>query len=123
MLGVVAVHCVDVVLGRAAGDGDDALELVEGGLAGEEGLVDDELADDATDGPHVDALGVLGGADDDFRRTVPSGGDVVGVDGALVAVGLECGDGAGKAEVGDLHQAVGVEEKIRGFHVTMKNLG
>lgn len=71
----------DVVGSGTASNLYNLVELVHGGSAGEHGLAAKEFAKDAANAPHVDALGVLLGAQQDLGGTVPAGGHVVGEDG------------------------------------------
>mmetsp|Transcript_53348 Transcript_53348/g.108529 ORF Transcript_53348/g.108529 Transcript_53348/m.108529 type:complete len:356 (+) Transcript_53348:57-1124(+) len=109
------------VLGRrATGDLQDAVELVHGGHAREDGLPHQHLAQDAAQGPHVDTLVVARGAQQDLRCTVPTRGDVVRQHGA--ASGGRLGQRTAQAEVTQLHVAVGVEEQVGGLDVPVEQL-
>lgn len=77
------VDRLDVVLGRTAGDLDDAVQLVHSARAREHGLAGQEFAKDAADRPDINTLGVLRGTKEDFWGSVPASGDVVGEDGVL----------------------------------------
>jgi len=103
------------------GDLEDAVELVHGGGAGEDGLPVDHLPQDAAHGPHVDAGAVLGGAEKDLGGAVPAGGDVVGQHGA--ARGFHAGDGPAEPEVADADVAVGVEQQVGGLDVAVEQAG
>jgi len=61
-----------VLRGGGAEHGDDALDLVEVVLAGEERGAAEQLGEDAAHGPDVHGLGVLGGVQNDLRRAVPA---------------------------------------------------
>ena len=50
---------------------EDAVQLVNLGVSGEEGLLGDELGEDAADGPHVDTDRVVLTAEQDLRSAIP----------------------------------------------------
>lgn len=105
-------------LGRGTAEelGDHS-ELLFLRARGQEGLPDDELGEDAADGPDVDGAGVLPPREDHLWRSVPSGGDVVG---ERSLVGLQLGDvGSCEAEVANLEIAVGVHEQVPGLEVSV----
>lgn len=87
-----------VFVGRAA-DAEDAVELVDLGVACEERVLGDQLDEDDAHRPHVDRRGVLDRAEEDFRRAVPQRGHFLGVGPVRDA------EGPREAEVRDLDLA------------------
>jgi hypothetical protein len=85
----------DLLVGRAE-DAEDAVELVELAVAGEQRPLGHHFGEDAADGPDVDGRAVVHGAEQDFGGAVPERDDFLGVgaDGD--------GVGPGEAEVRDL---------------------
>jgi len=63
-------------LGWGSTDAEDAVELVDLGVTWEEWLLGDELSENATDGPHVNADRVMLASEEDFRGTVPEGNNL-----------------------------------------------
>lgn len=98
-LGVVirqAVHAVPIRLGiRRAPALEDLDQLIDVGPAREQGQARRHLGEDAPHGPDVDSRRVALGAEQQLRRAVPEGDDLVGV-GAV----WEAGE-PGESEVGE----------------------
>ena len=102
-------------LGGRAHYAEDFLELVFVRGAGEEGPAGVHLCHDAASGPDVDAGVVGAGAEEDVRRAVPEGDD-------LVREGIY-GDAerAGEAEVGEFQLTFVVDEEVLGFEVAVQD--
>lgn len=73
--------------------------------AREQGLAGEHLGKDASDRPDVDGLCVLLEGKHDFRRTIPSGGDVFGHEARFGPRRFGCLDGACEPEVAYLSRA------------------
>lgn len=96
----------------------DAGELVDLVLALQQGLAaDEELAEDAADGPEVDGGRVAGGAEEELGGAVPEGDD----EGGEVLRG-RVADVARHAEVGNLEAAAVGEEEVGGFEVPVEDV-
>jgi hypothetical protein len=74
------------------------------------------LDKDATKGPNIDALAVLGVANKELRRTIPAGGDVIGVMSAKGAK-RPC-----KAKVTQAELVVKAEEEVLRFDVSVNDV-
>jgi hypothetical protein len=96
-------------LGWRAHETEDFLELIVVGRTGKKRPARVHLRHDAAGGPDVDAGIVGAGAEEDVWRPVPQRHDLVGegIDGDA--------EGAGKAEVGELELAFGVDEEVLGL--------
>lgn len=92
-------------------------DLVERRISWEYGFTVDELAQNAADGPHVHSLGVFGGAQEDFRSSVPPGGHILGEN--LLSDLLGTAQRPRQSEVCDLGVALGVEEEVAGFEIAV----
>ena len=68
-------------------------------------------------------LGILLERQHDLWCAVPASCDVFSHETSLCARGLGCLDGSCEAEIADLEVAVGVEQEIRWFQITMYNIG
>jgi len=112
------VDGLDVLLGGVSDGADYLLDLVERGRAREDGLADDQLAQDAACAPHVHGLRLHRGAQQDLGRTLPAGRHLVREDGGLVVVVLlrhrPC-----QPEVSHLHVAFGVEQQVGRLQVAV----
>lgn len=104
-----------LVLARRAEDAEDLEDLVDFAVAWEERLLGGHLGEDAADGPHVDAGGVLSAAEQDLGRTVPERDDFVGVGAERDAKGTR------ESEVSQFEVARAVDEKILGLEITMED--
>ena len=61
----------------SAGDLHDSIELIERGCAREDWLALEQLGQDAAETPHINALRVIVGTEEDLGRSVPPSGDVI----------------------------------------------
>lgn len=100
---------------RRAKDVEDELELLLVIVTREDGVAHEELSEDATSGPDIDLVVVGLTRAHDFRGTVPASYDVLGE----VLLLLET---TSKTEIADLEVAVGVEEKVGRFEVTVDDV-
>lgn len=115
-------HAGEVGGRRRAKHLEDEQQLVAIVLAGEEGLAEMHLGEDAADGPDVDRIGVLGQREHDLGGTVPARGNVLrekvvllrgGVRGSRIS--LE----TGKAKVADLEVAFLVDQEVGRLEVAV----
>mmetsp|Transcript_16983 Transcript_16983/g.39928 ORF Transcript_16983/g.39928 Transcript_16983/m.39928 type:complete len:248 (-) Transcript_16983:121-864(-) len=117
-----------VLLTGAASELDDLLQLVHGGAALQYGLAGEHLAEDATEAPHVHTLAVERSSQQQFRCTVPARGHVIRekpgasprpmpVAGATRLMGV-C---ACQTEVAYTHVAIGVQQYVRRFEVSVQH--
>mmetsp|Transcript_53408 Transcript_53408/g.126317 ORF Transcript_53408/g.126317 Transcript_53408/m.126317 type:complete len:291 (+) Transcript_53408:241-1113(+) len=114
-LGIVLVHRLDFLARGRADDLDDLDKLVDVALAGEEGLSEHELAEDAAEAPGVDGGGVVGGPEDELRRAVVARADVCNV-------ALPPHQHLGAAEVAQLDDVrVRIQEQILRLDVAVAN--
>lgn len=104
-----------VGLGRSAEDAEDLEDLVDFGVTGEERLARGHLGEDAANGPHVDAGGVLATTEENFRGAVPESDDFVGV-GAKRHT-----ESASETEISQLEVALLVDEQVLWLQVTVQN--
>ncbi len=91
------------------------VELVDLGITGKERGAHGHLGEDAADGPDVDRGGVLAGAEQNLRGTIPQGDDLVGV------VAHRDAEGAGEPEVGQLELAGAVDEQVLRLEVAVQD--
>ncbi len=84
----------------------DALDLVEVRVAGEKGLFEVHLGEDASGAPHVHRRGILGGAEEQLWRAVPARDDAGRV---LAAALLEV---PGEAKVCEAQLSPVVDEDV-----------
>lgn len=110
---------LQVFTGRFAHELQDDLDLVERRVAGEDGLASVHLTQNATHRPHIDGLGVAGGSQQYLRSAVPPRGHVLGHHGLTLA---RRGYRARQSEIGEFGEAVGVEQDVGGFEVTVDEL-
>lgn len=104
---------VDVMAGRRADDLHDLDELLDGAVAGEEGLLGQELHQDAPGRPHVDLQPVHVVLEQQLGRPVVPGADVAHI---LLHVLEELG----RAEVADPElQGLLLDEDVGGLDVAM----
>lgn len=94
---------------------EDLEDLVNLGIAREERLAGTHLGEDAADGPHVNAGGVLASTEQDLRGAVPQSNDLVGVS----AQGNT--EGARKTKVGQLQVAVSIDQQVLGLQVAVED--
>ncbi len=94
---------------------EDLEDLVNLGVAREQGLAGAHLGKDAADRPHVDAGGVLAAAEQNLRGAVPEGDDLVGVGAQGDA------ERAGQAEVGELEVALAVDQQVLGLEIAVQD--
>jgi len=88
---------------------EDFEDLINLGVAHEEGTFLDQLSENAPDGPHVNPKRVLLLAQKDFWRSVPESLDLVGQ-------GLDWdGEGSGQAKVTDLDIALIGHKEVLGL--------
>ena len=101
------------VLGGGAELAEDLEELVDLGIAGEEGALGDHLDEDGADGPDVDGGSVGLRSEEDLGGTVPEGDDLVGEgpDGGA--------EGPGQAEIGQLEPPVARYEEVLRLEVAV----
>lgn len=85
--------------------------MVDGSLSGEERLEQDELCEDAAERPYVDALSIVCGSEDEFRRAVVPGTQVR-------SVNLARTDDLGGAEVAVLDTRA-VHEYVAWLDITV----
>mmetsp|Transcript_603 Transcript_603/g.2296 ORF Transcript_603/g.2296 Transcript_603/m.2296 type:complete len:371 (+) Transcript_603:176-1288(+) len=111
---------LDVLRARASRDLHDAVQLVHGRGARKNRLARDQLPEDATHTPKVDAFGVRRGAQQNLWGAVPARGDVI-CQNWVRGVIDHLDDAARQAEVANLHLAVGVEEDVRGLDVAVQH--
>lgn len=83
----------------------------------EDGFAVDHLAENAAHRPHIYGLGVLCGAQENFRGPIPAGGHVLRQNSVVLRLILQ--NRSREAEVRDLHVAVGVEEDVGRLQVAM----
>ena len=83
---------------------EDFQQLILFVLAGEEGLLRNELGENAPNGPHVDAGVVVLGAHEDVWRSVPEGDDLMR---EVLDWNAEC---SRQAKVSKLQNASGVDQ-------------
>jgi hypothetical protein len=98
------------LLGGRTRPGQHLLELVHGGGAWEQRLPLLHFGQHAPHAPDIDGAAVLPGAEQDLRRAIPPGGDVLredvlGVFGSVI-------DGADESEVAEFGLAVLVDEHV-----------
>lgn len=108
-------HARPILLTRRTEQTENLEDLVNFGVAREEGLAGSHFGEDAADTPHVDAGAVLASAEQDFGRAVPEGDDLVGICAERDA------KGAGKTEVSDFEVAVFVNEEVLGLEVAVED--
>ena len=83
------------------------------------------LAKDTADTPHINTITVIGRAKQDLGRAVPARRHVIGEDDRVRLVGgggwilVVVAHRAGEAKVGNLHQAVAIQEEVGGLHVAV----
>jgi len=94
------------LLRRRAEQLEDEVELLELVAAGQDGLAQQQLGQDAAGGPEVDGGPVLRGAEEQLRRPVPEGDDPVGVLLVLVVKRPR------QTEIGELELTRLVDEKV-----------
>ena len=101
------------VLGGGPELAEDLVELVDLGIAGEQGALGHHLDEDGADGPHVDGGGVGLRSEEDFGRAVPQGNDLVGEgsDGGA--------EGPGQTKVGQLEASVAGNEEVLRLEVAV----
>lgn len=118
---------------------ENLVKLVDIVTALEEGPATQQLGQNATHGPNIDwelisySAGVWGvsgthtgfrvalEAQHDFRRTVPSCGDIFRhVSCILLRVD---GETTGQTEIANLQLAIRVDEKVSGLQITVQNVG
>jgi hypothetical protein len=103
------------LLGGGAEGPEDPEELVDLAVTGEERVLVVHLGKDAADRPDVHGHGVVPGAEEDLGGPVPKSDHLVGV-------GAD-GDakGPGEAKVGELEDAVPVDQHVLGLHVPVQH--
>ena len=101
------------LLGGGAELTEDLVELVDLGIAGEQGSLGDHLDEDGADGPDVDGGRVGLRSEENFGRAVPKGNDLVGQrsDGGA--------EGPGQAKVGQLEPSVARYEQVLRLEVAV----
>ena len=109
---------IHVLLARRAEDLNDALQLVNVVLAGEDGLPPEELGKDASAAPEVHRHRVVVFREHNLGCAVPARDDVLGEVLRRAVV-----DAAGEAKVAHLEVAVRVEEQVGGLQVAVQHLG
>ena len=114
-----AINRLDVLLRWPARYLHDAVELVQGGGAREDGFTEQELRQDAAQTPHVHALGVVVRAEQNLRRSVPPRCDVVSQERLLVRPSVKR---ASQAEIGHLDMALGVEEQVTRLEIPVQQI-
>ena len=108
-------HTRPVGFGRSAENAEDLEDLVDLGVTREERLAGGHLGEDAANGPHVDTSGVLATTEQNLRRAVPEGDD-------LVSVGAERNtEGASETKIGQLQVALLVDEQVLRLEVAVQN--
>jgi len=114
------VDRVDVFGRGTAGDFHHTVELVQGRGAREDGLSEQELSKDTSHTPHVNALGVLVGSEQDLGRSVPPSSHVISEQGLLVDFLIQ---GTGETEICDLDVALRVEKQVGRFQISVEEVG
>ena len=104
----------DAVIGRAQ-QVDDQLQLVDLGLARQERLVGQQLAEDAASAPHVEGRGLSPGVEQQLRGPVPEGHHLGchGLQGQAIV--------PSQTKVSNLDAALVCHQKIGHFEITMDN--
>lgn len=115
-----AVDVVELLERRRAENIEDQRELLMIVAAREERAAGEHLGQDASDGPHIDRLGVLLEGEHDLGRAIPPGSDVLGHE-ARVLIGSE--HGASQSEVAHFEVAVGIEQDVARLEVAMNDVG
>jgi len=108
-------HTRPVGFGRSAENAEDLEDLVDLGVTWEERLAGSHLGEDAANGPHVDASGVLATTEQNFGRAVPEGNDFVGVSAERNT------KSASQTEISQLQVALLVDEQVLRLQVTMQD--
>ena len=92
---------------------EDLEELVNFGISGEEGSLRDHLDENCANGPNIDGRGICLGAEENLRRPVPEGNNLVGEgsDGRA--------EGTCKAKVGQLEAPITGHQQVLGLQVTV----
>ena len=86
----------------------------------EERFTGEHFCQDAPDRPNIDGFGVLFESEHDFRSSVPTGSDVFCHETRSFCFGLVCR--SCQTKIANLEIAIGVEQEIRGFEITMQHL-
>ena len=89
-------------------------------LSWEEWLSTQHLRQNTSHGPDINGLSVLLESQHDLRRTVPSRGNILGHETAVVFLR---GGRASKSEIANLQVAVGVQQQVRRLQVAVENVG
>jgi hypothetical protein len=110
------INAWPLLLTGGASDREDLLELLLLVVAGKEGLVVNNLGEDAADWPDVNWGRVVLGAHQYVGRTVPQSDDFVG------EVLDRDSKGTGQAEISKLEDTLTVDKKILGLEISMKDL-
>ena len=86
----------------------------------EDGSASQKLRQYAADAPQVNRRRVVREAEHDFRSTIPARRDVFRHEARIGRLWIEV-ESTGEAKVADLELAVGIDEKISGFQVSMQD--
>lgn len=98
------------------GDAPEDLEdLVNLGITSEQRLARAHLGEDAADGPHIDAGGVLAATEQNLRGAVPQRDDLVGVCAERHT------EGSREPEIRELEVAVAVDQEILRLQVAVQH--
>jgi len=104
----------------------DLVELIHVVSALEDRLSTEKFRQDAANRPYVDGSGVVGETKHDFRRTVPSGGDIFRhetlVSGSLRGTATR-GVSSRESKVTNLELTVGIDQEVSWLEIAMKDVG
>ena len=113
------VDGLNIFVGRTPSHLKDTIQLVHCGTSGEERTTREELGQNTTNTPDIDSLCVAGRTEKNFRGTVPTGGDVLGQNGARGIGALQGSNRSSKTKVSNLEEALRIQEQVGGLQITM----
>lgn len=110
---VVRIHALNLFACRRAQHLDNLHQLIDSRVSREDWLSEEELSHDGSRRPHVNRVGVVGGAEDELWSAVVARADVRDV-------GLVAHQVLGRAEITQLqNSSFGVDEQVLGLDVAM----